>query len=444
MGLAEGFTGREMTLIDDKAEVAMGGLPQNGMSAQALPCARHVGRVFMGVYGLAYTGLWMALLSPILVGLAMRVRVIDPLHADDSLSLVVGVGALTALFANPFFGRLSDRTTSRCGMRRPWLVGGALGGVAGLMLVAQAASVAQLLLGWCITQLAYNAQLAALAAIFADQIPASQRGTVSGIVSVSLPLGMVGGTFLVETLADSTLAIFLVPAVIALACALALAFVLQDNPLVSVQPSRYGWRGFLGSFWLNPLRFPDFAWAWSSRFLLFAGVAVLLTYQEFYLIHQMNCPPSEAPHRIFLSTLVQACMLAVFGLLGGRLSDVVGRRKIFVFGAALVYALALLLIAVTDSYRWFLVGMAITGIAQGTYLAVDLALLNDVLPERETHAARNLGIFNIASVLPQLLMPAVAPGILAASGGSFTALFVIAATLVALGAWAILPVRGVR
>ena len=444
MGLAEGFTGREMTLIDDKAEVAMGGLPQNGMSAQALPCARHVGRVFMAVYGLAYTGLWMALLSPILVGLAMRVRVIDPVHADYSLSLVMGVGALTALFGNPFFGRLSDRTTSRYGMRRPWLIGGALGGVAGLMVVAQAASVPQLLLGWCITQLAYNAQLAALAAIFADQIPASQRGTVSGIVSVSLPLGMVGGTFLVETLADSTLAIFLVPAVIALACALALAFVLQDNPLVSVQPSRYGWRGFLGSFWLNPLRFPDFAWAWSSRFLLFAGVAVLLTYQEFYLIHQLNCPPSEAPHRIFLSTLVQACMLAVFGLLGGRLSDVVGRRKIFVFGAALVYALALLLIAVTDSYRWFLVGMAITGIAQGTYLAVDLALLNDVLPERETHAARNLGIFNIASVLPQLLMPAVAPGILAASGGSFTALFVIAATLVALGAWAILPVRGVR
>lgn len=73
-----------------------------------------------------------------------------------------------------------------------------------------------------------------------------------------------------------------------------------------------------------------------------------------------------------------------------------------------------------------------------------LALLNDVLPERETHAARNLGIFNIASVLPQLLMPAIAPGILAASGGSFTSLFVIAATLVALGAWAILPVRGVR
>lgn len=433
-----------MTVIDDKAEVAMHGLPQDGTPAHRVSCAQPVGRVFMAVYGLAYTGLWMALLSPILVGLAMRVRVIDPVHADDSLSLVVGVGALTALFANPFFGRLSDRTTSRYGMRRPWLIGGALGGVAGLIVVAQAASVSQLLLGWCITQLAYNAQLAALAAILADQIPASQRGTVSGIVSISLPLGMVCGTFLVQALVDSTLAIFVVPAAIALACALVLACALQDSRLASVQRSHYGWRGFLGSFWINPLRFPDFAWVWSSRLLLFAGVAVLLTYQEFYLIHQLHCPPGEAPHRIFLSTLVQSCMLAVFSLLAGSFSDAVGRRKIFVSSAALLYALALLLIAVTHSYRWFLVGMAITGIAQGTYLAVDLALLNDVLPERETQAARNLGIFNIASVLPQLLMPAIAPGILAASGESFTALFVMAAVLVALGAWAILPVRGVR
>ena len=420
------------------------GFPQGGIPAHPVSCARPVGRVFMAVYGLAYTGLWMALLSPILVGLAMRVRVIDPAHADDSLSLVVGVGALTALFANPFFGRLSDRTTSRYGMRRPWLIGGALGGAAGLMVVAQAASVAQLLLGWCVTQLAYNAQLAALAAILADKIPASQRGTVSGIVSISLPLGMVCGTFLVQALVDSTLAIFMVPAAIAFACALVLACALQDSRLASVQRAHYGWRGFLGSFWINPLRFPDFAWVWSSRLLLFAGVAVLLTYQEFYLIHQLHCPPGEAPHRIFVSTLVQACMLAAFSLLAGSFSDAVGRRKVFVSSAELVYALALLMIAVTDSYRWFLVGMAITGIAQGTYLAVDLALLNDVLPERETQAARNLGIFNIASVLPQLLMPAIAPGILAASGESFTALFVMAAVLVALGAWAILPVRGVR
>lgn len=432
-------------MIDEVTEAGMQGSPaQAGASVGAAGCVRRVGWPFVAAYGIAYTGLWMALLPPILVGLAMRVREIDPAHATGSLSLVVGVGALLALFGNPFFGRLSDRTTSRFGMRRPWLLAGALGGMSGLLVIATAASVPQLLLGWCITQLAYNAQLAALAAILADQVPAPQRGTVSGIVGISLPLGMVGGTFLVDALARSTLAIFLVPAAIALAGALVLARALPDQRLAAARRPRYGWREFLGSFWLNPLRSPDFAWAWGNRFLLYAGVALLMTYQEFYLIRQLGCAPAEVPQRIFLSTLVQSCAVALFSAAGGGLSDAAGRRKAFVCGATLAYALALLMIASAASYAWFLAGMAVAGMAQGVYLAADLALVTDVLPERETHAARNLGIFNIANVLPQSLMPAVAPGILWLSGGSYAALFVVAAILVALGAWAVLPVRGVR
>jgi len=431
-------------VIDDQADMAMRELPFSTGATDAVWREREVGWQFAMIYGLAYTGLWMALLPPILMGLAMRVRQLALVHATGSLSLVVGLGALMALLGNPFFGRLSDRTTSRFGMRRPWLIIGALGGAAGLAIVAMATSVPQLLLGWCIAQLAYNAELAALAAIFADQVPATRRGTVSGIVGISLPVGMIGGTFLMQALADSTFAMFLVSAVIALASALVLVWVLPDQRLNAAQRPPYGWREFLGSYWINPSRFPDFAWTWSSRFLLFAGIAVLLTYQGFYLIHQLGCAPDEVPRRIFLSTLVQSCAVAIFSAVGGGLSDAVGRRKAFVSGAALVYALALVMIAFAASYTWFLTGMAITGVAQGVYLAADLALVNDVLPERETHAARNLGIFNIANVMPQSLMPAIAPGILLASGGNYAALFVVAAILVALSAWAILPVRSVH
>lgn len=431
-------------MIDERAEAGISGFPQSGTVADAVLRERPVGWLFIALYGMAYTGLWMALLPPILMGLAMRVRELAPTHATGSLSLVVGVGALLALFGNPFFGRLSDRTTSRFGMRRPWLIVGALGGAVGLAVIATAASVPQLLLGWCITQLAYNAELAALAAIFADQVQAPQRGTVSGIVGISLPLGMIGGTYLVQALADSTLAIFMVPAAIALAGVLVLVWLLPDRRLAVAQRPRYGWGDFLGSYWINPLRFPDFAWAWGSRFLLFTGIAVLLTYQGFYLIHQLGCAPADVPRQIFLSTLVQSCAVAIFGTVGGGLSDACRRRKAFVFGAALVYAVALLMIAFAASYPWFLVAMAITGAAQGVYTAAGLALVTEVLPERETHAARNLGIFNIANVMPQSLMPAVAQVVLLASGGSYAVLFVVTAVLVALSAWAILPVRGVR
>jgi MFS family permease len=436
--------GEVRAVSDDTAGIAMRGFPQAGVTADAPLRVRRAGWLFIAVYGMAYTGLWIALLPPILMGLTMRVRELAPAHAAGSLSLVVSVGALVALFGNPFFGRLSDRTTSRFGMRKPWLIAGALGGVVGLAVIAAAGSVPQLLLGWCITQLAYNAELAALAAIFADQVPALRRGTVSGVVGISLPLGMIGGTFLVQALAHSTFAMFLVPAVIALASALILVRMLSDQRLAVGQRPPYGWREFLGSYWINPRRFPDFAWAWSSRFLLFAGIAVLMTYQGFYLIHHLGCAPADMPHRVFMSTLVQSCAVVIFSAVGGGLSDVVGRRKVFVSGAALVYAVALLMIAFATSYPWFLAGMAVTGIAQGVYQAADLALVTDVLPQRETHAAGNLGILNIANVMPQSLMSAVAPGILLASGGSYAALFVVASIVVALSAWAILPVRGVR
>lgn len=422
--------------------------PESMLSGSALfvPLAEPepVGWKFISAYVACYTGLWMALLSPILVGLTLRVRAIDPLHAAGSLSLIMSIGALLALFGNPFFGQLSDRTTSRLGMRRPWLMVGALGGLVGLAIVARADSIPQVLLGWCITQLAYNAQLAALVPILSDQVPHHQRGTVSGMVGISMPVGMVGGTCLVQALSHSTLAMFLVPAAIAVASVFCLVCVLPDRRLAVANRPHYAWREFLGSFWISPRRFPDFGWTWCSRFLLFSGVSVLLTYQGFYLIRQLGRTSAEVPHLILLSTLVQSAAVVFFSGVVGRWSDAVERRKAFVSGAALIYMLALLVIAFATSYPWFLVGMAISGAGQGMYTAVDLALVTDVLPDRETHAARNLGIFNIASVLPQSLMPALAPAVLYASGGMYSPLFIIAAILVALGAWAIQPVRGVR
>jgi MFS family permease len=429
-----------MTMSDDQPEAMLRAFPH----VPRLPDVGDVGWGFVAVYATAYMGMWMALLSPVLVGLAMRVHALDPAHATGSLSLVMGVGALLALFGNPFFGQLSDRTTSRFGMRRPWLIAGALGGAVGLAIVARATSIPQVLLGWCIAQLAYNAQLAALVAILPDQVPPRQRGTIAGIVGISLPVGMVAGTCLVQALSYSTLAIFLTPAAVAIAGSVGLAWVLPDRRLAAAQRPRYGLHEFFGSFWINPLRFPDFGWAWGSRFLFFAGVSVLLTYQGFYLIQQLGRAPAEVPRLIFLSTLVQSGAVVVFSGVGGGLSDAFGRRKVFVSGAALIYALALLVIAFAPSYAWFLVGMAIAGAGQGAYLAVDFALVTDVLPDREVHAARNLGIFNIANVMPQSLMPVVASCVLSASGGIYTALFVVAAVLVASGAWAIQPVRGVR
>ena len=87
-------------------------------------------------------------------------------------------------------------------------------GAAALLMIATAKSVAVVLIGWCLAQLAFNAVLAAAIAVLPDQVPPEQRGTVSGVMGICLPLGQVCGTFLVQSVSGSMLLMFALPALI--------------------------------------------------------------------------------------------------------------------------------------------------------------------------------------------------------------------------------------
>jgi MFS family permease len=150
------------------------------------------------------------------------------------------------------------------------------------------------------------------------------------------------------------------------------------------------------------------------------------------------------PHLIFTGMLVHASLIVVSSLLTGRISDALNRRKRFVVIAAAAYASGLWVIAAADHYNGFLLGMAISGVGQGMYFASDLALVTQVLPNRELDAAKDLGIFNIANALPQSVAPAVGPLILAIGGGDYTWLFVAAGIVALSSAFAIMPLKSVR
>ena len=133
---------------------------------------RRVGRGFISLYALSFAGGSLVMIAPLLVSLALKVNSLVGLdQAPKNLALVTGVGSLLAMVSNPFFGRLSDRTTARIGMRRPWMLIGLAGGTAGTLTVAVAPSIPVVLLGWCITQVFFNALLAAQVAVLHDQVP---------------------------------------------------------------------------------------------------------------------------------------------------------------------------------------------------------------------------------------------------------------------------------
>lgn len=405
--------------------------------------AHVVGWRFITPYALAFMSTSLVFLAPTLVTLPLKINaLVGNERAADSLALVAGIGALVAMVGNPIFGRLSDRTTSRFGMRRPWMVIGLAGGCVGILIVAEAPSIPVVLLGWCLAQLFFNALLAAQAAVLPDQVAPAQRGMVSGVLGVCLPLAAVSGTLLVKLFAGNHLATFLVPCGIGGFFILLFAFLLRDRHLDSSDAAGWSLRGLASDFFVKPKTNPDFAWAFASRFMFVVAYAFLVTYQAFYLIDKIHSAKADVPQQIFVGTLVQSVCVVATSLIAGRLSDRTGRRKSFVFAASIVYGIAMFVFATATTFDGFLIGMAISGLGFGVYVAVDLALLVDVLPHQDDNA-KDLGVFNIASALPFSLAPAVTPTILA-MGGGYSALYTVAGLCAVMAAVAIWRVKGVR
>jgi MFS family permease len=221
------------------------------------------------------------------------------------------------------------------------------------------------------------------------------------------------------------------------------AVTLKDHHLAKADRPAWSLREFFGSFYVSPRKNPDFGWAFSSRFMFVLAFAFLTTYQAYYLLEKIGSAEDDVPEQIFLGTLVQSVVIVAASLIGGRVSDRTGRRKVFVLTASIVYGVAMFAIAIASNFNGYVVGMAIGGLGFGMYMAVDLALVVDVLPDEE-NAARDLGVFNIAGALPSSIAPAIAPAILALGGGSYGVLYAVAGVCAIIGGIVILPVRRVR
>jgi MFS family permease len=392
---------------------------------------------------LAQLGLFIALLTPVVVSLTLRVNQIVPTDGNraGALGLVLGVGAFFALAANPVFGHLSDRTTSRFGMRRPWLVIGAVGGIAGLFVIASATSVPMLLVGWCITQTFFNATFAALIALMSDQIPLHQRGRVSGFLGVAQILGILIGTSIAGFVGANAVLLMVGPAALLVVAIPLLVAVLPDRRLDPLDRPSFSARAIVQTFTFSPREHPDFGWAWASRFAGFYGAATVLSFQAIYLQSRLGVADADLPGTVLQVLLVQNGFVVVAALLAGWLSDKVGHRKRWVLGASLLQAIGLAIFAFAPDLGTILVGAAISGLALGVFVSVELALAVEVLPDPAT-AAKDLGVYNIANAAPQSAAPAIGPALIAAGG--FSTLFLVAAGAAAAGGAFIMKIKGDR
>ncbi|WP_426321934.1 MFS transporter [Microbacterium sp. E-13] len=393
-------------------------------------------------------GVYLALLTPVMVSMAFKIQRISatPAEATANLGLVLGVGALFALFANPLAGRLSDRTTSRWGMRRPWILGGTLVGLGGFALIGITESLWVVLVSWCIVQASMNAVLAAANATLPDQVPQQSRGKVSGVIGITLPLGILAGSFLVTLLSDD-FSRFIVPAAIATVLAVLFVLVLKDRRLEHKPTQRFTARQFFGSFVFNPVRHPDFGWTWLTKFFVMFGYAGVATFLPFYLTAKFGLDEQSAISTILIANLASMGAMMVSAPIGGILSDKIGRRRPFVAIAGVIMVVGLVLLALAPDVTTLIVAQAIIGLGTGSFISVDLALATQVLPNPDD-TAKDLGVLNIANALPQSIAPAIAPGIIAIGAatplGGYTTWYLFGALVALAGAVLVYRIKGVK
>lgn len=202
----------------------------------------------------------------------------------------------------------------------------------------------------------------------------------------------------------------------------------------------WSWRGFLGGFWLSPRRYPDFAWAWLTRFLINLSNSIGLLYLLFYLRDRVGYPdPQEG---VLILTVVNASTLLATVVVSGVWSDRVGRRKPFVYWSGMVMAAATGIIALWPTWPGTIAASALLGLGFGVFTSVDFALMTDVLP-KALDRGKDLGVMNVANSLPQVAAPVMAAPIVTYLGG-YRALYLVAAVIGLAGAVFVGRIRAVE
>jgi MFS family permease len=389
---------------------------------------------------LAILGFAIALVPPLVITIALRLREIDVEHAATNLGFVLGIGALFSLVTNPLAGRISDRTTSRFGMRKPWILAGGAVGFVGIVIIAVAPSVPIVLLGWIVAQVGLNFALAALVAMLPDQIAPAHRGRTASFISLAQNVGAVAAAFLVQ-LFPVGLVQSLVPSLIGVVLMVGMVLPVKDRINTHKPKEPFSAREFFGAFVFNPRKHPDFGWAWLTRFFLTTTQFTATSYLTYFLIAQFGVSDTQAPTLVFEAILANAVGILLVTPILGWLSDKLQRRKPFVVLSSVIAVIGLTVMALAPSIEVVLIGELILGAGLGAFFAVELALITDVLPSPDT-AAKDLGVANLAQSLPQSLIPVAAPGLIAAFG--YPGLFISGAIFGVLGALSVTRVKKVR
>ncbi len=363
---------------------------------------------------------------------------------------VIAGGALVALVVSPIAGALSDRCRSTKGRRRPYLIVGALGTAFALLRLASFSHRGSLVtysLAFLHLQFWWNWVAGPYAGLVPDVVPESERNRASAWLNVMTVLGIVCGNVLLLLL-YSPHRLYPVVATFIAVTFVCLWLTLRGarEPVARAPRDRFDIRAFARSFYLDPRVHRNFYWVLVTRLFSNLGVWSISTFMLYYLQDVIGV---LRPVNVLNVLLGAGTVLAIpASLFGARFADrygtvaVVRATSWIMAGAVTGY----MLLALHPSLAMVVPVALIFSAAYGTYQAVDWALALEVLPDGAS-AGKDMGIWNVSMVLPQIVGPALTGWILswikmrAGAGSAYIVSFALAAGWFVLAAWLVSRIR---
>lgn len=410
--------------------------------APEAPTKKLLPRYLVAIY-LAQLTLYVAFIVPIAFSLAVRVAQVAPDNQNSVLALAVGLPGLFVVLGTPLVGVLSDRTRSRFGRRRPWLLFGSLLGLVGSSAIALTDGIAGLVIGWCIAYTGYGVVSSMLNTHLGDSLPALQRGRVMGILGAITQIAPILGITVAGGFVANPIGLFLLPAGIAFVGGLLFTLVMRDPQFTGERPPLRLAKVFQG-FYFNPRRYPNLAWVWISKAFVFLAISMSGLYGVYLLTSRLELTPAQVG-ALLAAIGIPGVVTGILGAVGaGFLSDKLKTRKPFLVFSAIVLGASMIVTGTATSIPQYVIGGLILSLAIGCYGAVDQALALDVLPRDTDENGRFLAIIGIGSTLPQAIGPFIAGAVLALGAGNYTVVYFAGAAIAVLGALFIIPITAGR
>ncbi|WP_347014398.1 MFS transporter [Bifidobacterium dentium] len=412
--------------------------PATGKPLDKITIARFgAGFIIFGVLWMSGLGIVSAVLLP------MHYKTIEGVNPDALIGIVNAFTAVASLIANLMFGNFSDRSRSRFGRRTPWILFGAVLGGVTLFLTGTTHNAVLLTIFYCACMFGLNCMIAPMVAILSDRVPSGIRGTMSAFYGAGATIGSPIGTMLGALFIKNLIPGFAVAGVLMFLGGVVSMLIMPKEESADFLPKDEGsLKDVLVSF--RPPAFHgahDFYKAFVGRFCMLVSYQMIAVYQLYIIQNYIGQSVDESAVTVSVVSMIMMVMSLVGSFISGPVSDIIGRRKVPVVVASVLFAIGIAMPWVFPSSMGMYLFAGIAGLGYAVYSAVDQALLVDVLPNKE-EAGKDLGILNMATTLGQMCGPIVMSALVVNLGSNFA--FPTSIALAIIGCFFIMAIKKVK